>query len=208
MNKSHYQLTPHFTDLHVFQHNFHRDFPGNQSLQLSDGLIFLRKRLHKWTIKCQKLDLSKLCGALWDNATYKNKKFCFLSLPVSARALHRTPKSPERRMSMARVVNLLIPCANFFTLSSIAPHKHSLLFSPVKRVVIWTCFEVILTYLFEKYMFILYNKHINKHYPTYLIMMTDLAVVEERISHNTFSLSLIILLQKVLIVIYKYNQQF
>jgi len=31
----------------------------------------------------------------------------------------------------------------------------------------------------------LYNKHINKHCPIYLIMMTDAAVVEERISHNT-----------------------
>jgi len=32
-------------------------------------------------------------------------------------------------------------------------------------------------YLFEKYMFILYNKHVNKHYPIYLITMTDVAVV-------------------------------
>jgi len=57
-------------------------------------------------------------------------------------------------------------------------------------------------------MFILYNKHIHKHYPIYLIMMTDVAVVEERISHNTFKCSLIILLQKVLIVRYEHNQQF
>jgi len=41
-------------------------------------------------------------------------------------------------------------------------------------------------YLFEKYIFILYNKHINKHYPIYLIMMTDVAVVDEQIPHNTF----------------------
>ena len=41
-------------------------------------------------------------------------------------------------------------------------------------------------YLFEKYMFILYNKDINKHYPIYLMMMTDVEVVEEKISHNTF----------------------
>jgi len=40
--------------------------------------------------------------------------------------------------------------------------------------------------LFEKYMFILYNKHINKHYQIYLMMVTDVAVVEEKISHNTF----------------------
>jgi len=33
----------------------------------------------------------------------------------------------------------------FFTLNSNALHKHSLLFSPVKRVVIWRYFEVILT---------------------------------------------------------------
>jgi len=42
-------------------------------------------------------------------------------------------------------------------------------------------------YLFEKYMFILYNKHINKHYPIYLITMTDVAVAIYliKISHNT-----------------------
>jgi len=85
------------------------------------------------------------------------------------------------------MVNLLIPCANFFTLKSIVPQKLSLLFSPVKRVVIWTYFEVILTYIYlKKYMFFLCNKHINKYYPIYLIMMTDVAVVEEKISHNTF----------------------
>jgi len=42
------------------------------------------------------------------------------------------------------MANRLIPCANFFTLNSDAPHKHSLPFNPVKRVVIWTYFEVIL----------------------------------------------------------------
>jgi len=34
-------------------------------------------------------------------------------------------------------------------------------------------------------MFILYNKHTNNHYSIYLTM-TDVAVVEEQISHNTF----------------------
>jgi len=32
----------------------------------------------------------------------------------------------------------------------------------------------------------LYDKHINKHCPIYLIMMTDVAVVAERLSHSTF----------------------
>jgi len=33
----------------------------------------------------------------------------------------------------------------------------------------------------------LYNKHIYKHYQIYLIiMMTDVAVAEEKISHDTF----------------------
>jgi len=33
----------------------------------------------------------------------------------------------------------------------------------------------------------LYNKHTYKHYQIYLIiMMTDVAVVEKKISHNTF----------------------
>jgi len=35
--------------------------------------------------------------------------------------------------------------------------------------------------------------------------MTDVAVVEEKISHNTFQFSLIILFQKVQIVIYEHN---
>jgi len=37
-----------------------------------------------------------------------------------------------------------------------------------------------------KYTFILYNKHINKHYPIYSITMTHVAVVEEKNSHNNF----------------------
>ena len=49
--------------------------------------------------------------------------------------------------------------------------------------IFWSYLNV---YLFEKYIFILYNKHINKHYPIYLIMMTDVAVVDEQIPHNTF----------------------
>jgi len=39
-------------------------------------------------------------------------------------------------------------------------------------------------------------------------MMTNVAVVEEEIPHNTFLFSLIISLQKVLIAIYEHNQQF
>jgi len=95
----------------------------------------------------------------------------------------------------------------YFILNSDAPHKHSLPFSPLKRVVIWTYFEVIITYFYLKNIcFILYNKHINKHYQIYLIiMMTDIAVVEENISHNTFQFYLIILLQKVLMIIYEHD---
>jgi len=76
----------------------------------------------------------------------------------------------------------------FFTLNSDAPHKHSLPLSPLKRVVIWTHFEFIITYFYLKNIrFILYNKHINNHYQIYLIiMMTHVAVVEEKILHNTF----------------------
>jgi len=35
--------------------------------------------------------------------------------------------------------------------------------------------------------------------------MTDIAVVEENISHNTFQFYLIILLQKVLMIIYEHD---
>jgi len=95
----------------------------------------------------------------------------------------------------------------FFTLNSDAPHKHLLPFSPLKGVVLWTYFEVIITYFYLKNIcFVLYNKHINKHYQIYLlIMMTDAAVAEAKISHNTFKFQLIILLQKVLIVIYEHD---
>jgi len=51
----------------------------------------------------------------------------------------------------------------FSTLNSDEPHKHSLPFSPLKRVAIWTYFEVIITYFYLiKLYFILYNKHMNK----------------------------------------------
>ena len=61
-------------------------------------------------------------------------------------------------------------------------------------------------FLFENICFILYNKHINNYYQIYLIiMMTDIAVVEENISHNTFQFYLIILLQKVLMIIYEHD---
>jgi len=75
-----------------------------------------------------------------------------------------------------------------FTLNSDAPHKRSLSLCPLKRVVLWTHFEVIITYFYLKNIyFVLFNKHINMHYQIYLIiMMTDAAVVEEKISHNTF----------------------
>ena len=32
----------------------------------------------------------------------------------------------------------------------------------------------------------LYDKRINKHCTIYLVMMTDVAVAEEKISHSTF----------------------
>jgi len=82
------------------------------------------------------------------------------------------------------VANLLIPCANFFTLDSDAANKHSL---SLKRVVIWTYFEVIISYIYLKNIcFILYSKHINRHYLICLIIITRVAVLEEKISDNTF----------------------
>jgi len=41
-------------------------------------------------------------------------------------------------------------------------------------------------YLFEKCMFIRYNKYINKRYPIYLMIVTNVALVDEKISHSTF----------------------
>ena len=56
-------------------------------------------------------------------------------------------------------------------------------------MVIWTYFEVIITYFYLKDIcFILYKKHINNHYQICLIMMTDVAVAEEKISHSTLVL--------------------